>query len=73
MIKRRCLELVKEGLKDKQIARRIGRELGRSTGSVKEKIRRMKMAGEFNDIERIREKEDILGVVEALEEFGEEG
>jgi len=70
IIKRRYAELVQEGLNDKQIARIISEELeGRSVNSVKEKIRQMKMAGEFADAEALREREDILGVVEALEEF----
>jgi len=72
LIKRRYAELVKEGLNDAEIARRIGEELDRSAVSVEDKLRQLKKAGEFADVETLREREDILGVVQALEEFGEE-
>jgi len=72
LIKKRYNELVKEELSGKQIARKIGNELGRSASSVESKIIHMRKAGEFADAEALREREDILGVVKALEEFGEE-
>jgi len=72
LIKRRYAELVEEGLGNRQIAKKIGGELGRSMGTVREKIRQIRKAGEFADAEALREKQDILGVVKALEEFGEE-
>jgi len=72
LIKRRFVELVQKGLTDKQIAREIAKELERSTGSVDHKIRKMRELGELADAEALRERQDILGVAEALEEFGED-
>jgi len=72
LIKRRYNKLVQKGLKNAEISRRIGKELGRSTGSLANKMRQLRRTGEFADVETLREREDILGVVEALEEFGEE-
>jgi len=69
LIKRRYAELVVEGLDDFNIAKRIAKKLGRSTGSVDQKIRQLKRNEELADAEALREKQDILGVVRALEEF----
>ena len=70
-IKKRYLELIQEGLNDAEISKMICRELGRSAGSIGYKIRQLKRKREFADAEALRERQDILGVVEALEEFGE--
>ena len=72
LIKRRFVELVKQGLNDANIAKRVAKELGRSASSVNSKIRQLKKSGEFADAEALREKQDILGVVQALEEFGDD-
>jgi len=72
LVKRRYAELAQEGLNDVQISKVIGGELGRNEISVASKITRLKKSGEFADAEALREKQDILGVVKALEEFGEE-
>jgi len=73
LIKRRYLELVSQGLtNDSEIARRIGAELERKPRCVYDKINKLKKAGELADAEALREREDILGVAKALEEFGED-
>ena len=72
LIKRRYAEFIEEGLLDSEISRRLGEELGRSASSVEGKIRKLKRAGELADAEALREREDILGVARALEEFGED-
>jgi len=72
LIKRRYFEFLQEGLDDFNIAKKIGEELGRNARSLANKIRQLKKSGEFADAEALREREDILGVAEALEEFGEE-
>jgi len=72
LVKKRYSELIKKGFNDAEISRRIAGEITRSVGSVRMKINELKKAGELVDAESLRERQDILGVAEALEEFGED-
>ena len=76
LIKRRYDELVREGFNDAQIARRIGKEIGRSRYSIASKIKKMREKGEIeknpNNIKDFSE-EEIKLIKRRYTELVEEG